>query len=95
MTIPARIAPANPLLKIKISAKARLEILCPRSVKAFTLFVKYSINRTWSMINRAINGYITAMIQDILNNILSKKPIPKNNTKNNNIEMMSVTIVSI
>jgi Mn2+/Fe2+ NRAMP family transporter len=33
------------------------------------------------------------MIHDILKSMFSKKPIPKNNTKKSNIDIISVTIV--
>jgi hypothetical protein len=94
MTKPATIAPAKPEIKMKRSAGARFAKLVPNSLKAKPLFVKYSINRTLSTIKMTTIGYIIAIIHDILNSIFNKNPIPKNNTKKSNMDMINITIVT-
>jgi hypothetical protein len=51
------------------------------------------MNLTLSTIKIAIIGYMIAMIQDILKSIFRIKPIPKNNTKNNKIEIIKTTML--
>lgn len=97
---PERIAPNSPKDKINISAKAKDIILLPRAEKESLGFWKYSINLTLSIIKIQTIGYTIAMIQDMRKSIFNKNPIPKNNTKNNSIDIsktgkLNMSITSI
>jgi hypothetical protein len=85
--MPEQIAPNRPLLRIIISAGAKDKTLSLKAPKEAAGAVKYSINFTLSIININTIGLKIAIIHDILSNIFNKKPIPKNKTKNNNIDI--------
>jgi len=93
MAKPAAMAPAKPLPKIIRSAGAKRTRLAPRLEKEADGDVKYSVNFTLSTISNATTGYTAAMIHVIRNSIFNKNPIPKNKTKNNNMEMSRTGIV--
>jgi hypothetical protein len=93
MAAPATMAPAKPLDKMMMSAIFSEENLCKSWENAESVFVKYSMKRTLSTMRIAIIGYTIAMIHDIRNNMFSKKPMPKNNTKNNSTEIINTTIL--
>lgn len=86
MTTPDKMAPKNPLDKIITSALPNAEKLSASILNDSAGSVKYLKKRTLSTIKITTIGYTTAISHEVLSNIFKIKPIPKNNTINNNID---------
>jgi hypothetical protein len=87
MTTPANTPPRSPLDKMIISAEckeAKFSHNCFRdSIGCLTYWISFDS----FTIKIATMGNKSTILQEALNNILSKNPIPKNNTKNRIMEI--------
>lgn len=89
MVIPAPIAPSKPLDRMIMSAACRDDRLVPNWEKEAPGLLKYSMSFALLTMMRNTMGNKTTMIHEARNSILSKKPIPKNKTKNKSMEIIN------
>jgi hypothetical protein len=87
MTIPAMIAPINPLVKTKISTKCSASKSDPNFDNDVSGAVKYSKKLTLSTIKITIIGYIKAITHVERKTIFNRNPIPKNKIRNRTIDI--------
>jgi len=93
MATPDKMAPISPLLRIMTSAGANVKILCFNAANDALGAVKYSNNFTSSIMKIKTIGLKMAGSHDIRKIMFNRKPMPKNKTKNNNIEMSKTGIL--